>query len=181
MPDYVETVNTILALGTIFLQLLCLLIIAGLIFYRNKEHPLPTFFKKYTFHFGLAVAFAGMALSLFYSEFIGFPPCELCIVQRIFIYPQVLLFGLGLWKKNSKIINLSAALALLGSLVSIYHIYVENGGSSSLACVTNSINVVSCSARYVYEFGYVTIPVMALTTQVFILLLLVNYRFVSKK
>jgi disulfide bond formation protein DsbB len=181
MPAYVDTFNQVLAFGAVILEIVSVLILVNLVFLRSHTNIILLFFKKYGFYFGFATALASLALSLFYSEVIGFPACELCWTQRLFIYPQTLLYGFALFKDKKNLTRLIEILAVLGMLVSIYHVYIENGGSSSLACVTDNINAVSCSARYVYEFGYVTIPVMALTVQVFMLLLAINYRYITSK
>lgn len=87
-----------------------------------------------------------------------------------------------LYKRDKSIIDHSIALAVLGSITSMYHIYVEHGGSSSLPCAAPSVaSQVSCATRYVYEFSYVTIPVMALTLSLFIITILLNYKYMSKK
>ena len=85
-----------------------------------------------------------------------------------------------LYKRDRTMVDYSIALAIFGALVSIYHVYVENGGSSSLACANGLTHQISCATRYIYEFGYVTIPIMALTTSVFIITLLVNYKYMAK-
>jgi disulfide bond formation protein DsbB len=181
MPAYVETVNQLLSFGTIILQVLCVFILVNLLFFRRDRNTILLFLKKYGISFAFLIAFFSMALSLFYSEIVGFPPCELCIIERCFIYPQVFFFGLFLWKRSKWILPVVVSLAFFGMLVSGYHVYVENGGESGLSCVTDSISTVSCSARYVYEYGFVTIPVMALTAQVLMLLLGINYWYISKK
>ena len=182
MPAYVETVNTLLALGTIGLQLVVLLIVWNLLFARKGENTVLNFFYKYGFVIGFIVALSSLGLSLFYSEIVGYTACELCIIQRIFIYPQVLFLGLVmLLKKKNLFSNLSGLFAFLGMSVSIYHVYVENGGSSALGCATAEVGKITCAARYVYEFGYITIPVMALTAQVLLLLLWLNHRYIAKK
>lgn len=132
---------------------------------------------------GFLAALAAFSLSLFYSNVVGFPPCELCWIQRIFLYPQLILFGMELYKRDRSIVDFSIAFAILGSLVSIYHIYIENGGSSNLSCATlNSATTgqVSCATRYIYEFGYITMPVMSLTLSLFIIVILINYKYISK-
>ncbi len=183
MPAYVQSFNTILAIGTILLQVVFVFFLFVLIFKRNRENSILLFFKQNTFLFVFLLGLGGVALSLFYSDIIGFPACELCVKQRLFIYPQALIFGYLVAKPLSKfknqIVSIGTMLATAGSLVSMFHIYVENGGESGLACASDSITAVTCSARYVYEFGYVTIPVMALTTSLLILLLLLNYRYIS--
>lgn len=183
MPAYVEIVNKILSLGTIFLQLVIILIAINLIFIRSQNNKILLFFKKYTFYFGFLVALGAVFISLFYSEIVGFPPCELCWIQRIFLYPQLILFGMELYKRDRSIVDFSIVFATLGSLVSIYHVYIENGGSSSLGCavlVPANLNQVSCAFRYIYEFGYITMPIMALTLSLFIISILLNYKYMSR-
>ena len=180
MPPYVEIFDKSLALGTIGLQLVIVLLAGTLIFFRSRDNTTLLFFKKYGFYFGFAVALSSMALSLFYSEVVGYAACELCVVQRFFIYPQVLILALAIfWHEKKYLVNISALLAFLGMLVSIYHIYIENGGASNLACTNYVAGSITCAARYVYQFGYITVPVMALTAQVFILLLIVNYKYIN--
>jgi disulfide bond formation protein DsbB len=181
MPVYVEIVNKILSLGIIFLQILILLIALNFIFNYKNENKILFFIKKYTFHLGFLVALGSIFCSLFYSEIAGFPPCDLCWIQRIFLYPQLILFGFGLYKKDKSILNYSLVLAILGSIVSIYHIFVENGLTTSVLCGDPSGGGVSCSARYIYEFGYITMPIMALTLSLFIITLVLNYKYYSKK
>jgi disulfide bond formation protein DsbB len=180
MPEYVNIINKILALGTIFLQLIILLILLNFIFFKNRNNKILLFFKDYTFYLGFLVALGAFALSLFYSEVVGYPPCELCWIQRIFIYPQVILFGMELYKKERSIVDFSIVFATLGSLVSIYHIYVENGGTRGLACADPSNGGVSCAIRYIYEFGYVTMPIMCLTASLFIIVILLNYKYINR-
>ncbi len=180
MPAYLETVNQVLSIGAIFLQIVILVIAVNLIFFRSFKNPVLLFFKEYAFILGFLVALGSMLVSLFYSNFIGFPPCELCWVQRIFLYPQVILFGMELYKRDRTMVDFSIVMAIIGSLVSMYHVYIEHGGSSSLSCATGATNTISCATRYVYEFNYVSIPVMALTCSVFIIMILVNYKYMSR-
>jgi disulfide bond formation protein DsbB len=182
MPTYVEVINKILSLGTIFIQVVILLLIINLVFIRHRENKVLLFFKKYTFYFGFLFSLSAVLLSLFYSNIVGFPPCELCWVERIFLYPQLILFSMELYKRDRSIVDFSIVFAILGSIVSIYHVYIENGGSSSLGCAVlapTNLNQVSCAFRYIYEFGYITMPIMALTLSLFIILILLNYKYIS--
>jgi disulfide bond formation protein DsbB len=180
MPEYVNVINKILALGTIFLQVIILLILLNFIFFKKRNNKILLFFKDYTFYLGFLVALGAFTLSLFYSGVVGYPTCELCWIQRIFIYPQVILFGMELYKRERAIVDFSIVFAVLGSLVSIYHIYVESGGTRGLACADPSNGGVSCAVRYIYEFGYVTMPIMCLTASLFIIVILLNYKYISK-
>ncbi len=180
MPAYLETFNQILSAGVIFLQAVCAVLILTMLFVKNRNNGIRIFFKKNAFYFGFLVSLGAVALSLFYSNVIGFPPCELCWINRIFIYPQLLLFGMELYKRDRTIVDFSIALALLSVITSLYHVYIERGGASVLPCAVPGANTVSCATRYVFEFSYVTIPIMALTLSLFILLLMVNYKYVSR-
>src|SRR5690625_1829649 len=46
------------------------------------------------------VALISLLGSLFYSEVMGYEPCKLCWIQRIFMYPLVVIYGYALMKKN---------------------------------------------------------------------------------
>lgn len=127
MPAYVETLNQLLSLGTIFLQFAIVALLLNLIFFRSHTNQILIFFKKYTFVIGFLIALTSTMLSLFYSNVVGFPPCELCWINRIFIYPQVILFGMELYKRDKAIVDQTMVLAILSALVSIFHVYVENG------------------------------------------------------
>lgn len=183
MPTYVEIINKILSLGTIFLQVAILLLIINLVFIRSFENKILLFFKKYTFYFGFLVSLSAVLLSLFYSNIVGFPPCELCWVERIFLYPQLILFSMELYKRDRSIVDFSIVFAILGSIVSIYHVFVESGVATGIACAAPNLanpNVVSCAIRYVFEFGYITLPVMALTVSLFLFSILLNYKYMSR-
>ncbi len=181
---YIDIINKILSIGTILMQVVIILLITNLIFARSHTNKILILFKKYTFYIGFLVALGAVFLSLFYSEIVGYPPCELCWIQRIFLYPQLILFGMELYKKERSIVDFSIAFAVLGSLTSLYHVYVENGGTLGLSCATidpSSTTEVSCAVRYIYEFGYVTMPIMALTLSLFIISILLNYKYMSKQ
>lgn len=180
MPAYVEIVNKILALGTIFFQVVILLIAINFIFNRNRTNKILIFFKDYTFYLGFFAALGAVALSLFYSNIVGYPPCELCWIQRIFLYPQLVLFGMELYKKEHTIVDFSIMFAILGSITSIYHVFVESGALAGPSCVDPSRGGVSCAIRYIYEFGYITMPIMALTLSLFIISILLNYKYMSR-
>ena len=181
MPSYLDTFNQVISLGVIFLQVIILVLLVLCIFFRSRTNPILKFFHRYTFIMGFLVALGAVSMSLFYSNVIGFPPCELCWIQRIFLYPQLILFSMELYKRDRSIVDFSIVFALLGTITSIYHVYIERGGESALPCAAiNAVNQVSCATRYVYEFSYVTIPVMALTLSLFLIIILWNYKYISR-
>ncbi|MBI2099234.1 disulfide bond formation protein B [Candidatus Uhrbacteria bacterium] len=131
------------------------------------------FLGKNAVLFSFLIALASVAGSLYYSEIVGFAPCKLCWIQRIFIYPQVIILGMALRKEDSGVANYSIALSGIGAIFSAYHQYLQFGGHSLFSC---SANAVSCSQRLTLEFGYVTIPMMMLTAFLLIILLMAAHK-----
>lgn len=112
------------------------------------------------------VALIATCGSLIFSEIVGWIPCKLCWFQRIFMYPQVILLGVALWRKDRKIAPYILALCLAGMIFSIIH-YSEqinavlHPASALAAC---DLTGVSCASTQInFAFGYITIPMMALT------------------
>jgi len=184
MPAYLQIVNKLLSLGAILLQIITVILFVNLILFKDFKNKFFKFFNENVLLLGFIAGLSSVVVSLFYSQIVGYPPCELCWVQRIFLYPQMILFGLGLYKKDWSIVDYSLIFAILGSLVSIYHTYIESGGSSSLSCATGALaqssGQTSCVIRYVYEFGYITIPVMCLTLSLFIIAIILNKKYSNK-
>jgi Disulfide bond formation protein DsbB len=83
--------NTLLALLTIGTQIgaVILLIAFGL----NRKGRLVRFVADYGVALAFCIVVAATGLSLFYSEILGFEPCTLCWVQRIFLYPKSSCWG----------------------------------------------------------------------------------------
>ena len=100
--------------------------------------------------------------SLFFSEIAHFVPCELCWFQRTCMYPLTIVSLIAALANDSLVARYLLPLPLVGAGVSVYHLLVENGvvGQSS-ACLISAPG--GCATKWIEEFGYVTIPVLALT------------------
>ncbi len=122
---------------------------------------------KHAVVLGLVTAVVAVCGSLFYSNAVGFPPCYLCWWQRVAIYPTLVLFLVAVRKGGRDVFKYVLPLAVIGLILSIYHSYVQWGGSPLIPCDATA----SCSKLYVYAFGYITIPTMSLTIAVAMLLL----------
>lgn len=119
-----------------------------------------------------AIAITAMLGSLYYSEVADFPPCRLCWYQRIAMYPLALMLAIAAWRRDTDVRWYAIPLAVLGGLVSIYHVVIERYPSLETACdVTNP-----CSIIWVERFGYLTIPAMALSGFAAIVALLTTAR-----
>lgn len=168
--DFVSTVNFTFGAGTVLMQIGVVLLVASWLF----SAVVPLGVKKKA----LYIAFAAAALSVFggliYSEVIGYTPCKLCWIQRIFMYPTALLLGMALWgrhKGNPALIDASFILTIVGGAVALYHYFLQLGVVPAGICAALGSSA-SCAERFVMEFGYITIPLMSLSSFLFIIFLL---------
>lgn len=105
------------------------------------------------------MALLGTVGSLFFSEILKYPPCSLCWYQRIFLFPLVFVFGVGLWREDANYKFYAFPLALTGFIISLYHNLLYFGViSEALSPCTAGL---SCSAKQLQLFGFVTIPFLA--------------------
>src|SRR3989338_2587572 len=130
--------------------------------------------RTWGFRVALTVSIAASALTLFYSEVIGFPPCPLCWWQRVFLYPQVVIFALALFRGQKSIAEYSIILSLIGFGIAIYHHALQILPAGSLPCPAEG--EVSCAQRFVFDFDYITLPLMAATVFAFLIALMLFAR-----
>lgn len=124
---------------------------------------------KFIFFFPLLVSFLATFGSLFYSEYAGYEPCQLCWYQRISMYPQLLLFLTAYIIGDRKVFYYSLVLSMIGFFIASYHYLLQFGIVKTSACHLVGYSV-SCAKQFVAEFGFITIPLMAMTA--FLLLIL---------
>lgn len=129
------------------------------------------FVKRNYILLSLIVAIVATSGSLFFSEIALYQPCELCWLQRIFMYPLVLLLGIAFWKKDTKVSRYVIPMSIIGILIASYHYTIYTFSNTSLSGICSATGP-SCLIQYFTEFGYVTIPLMSLTA--FSLILIAN-------
>jgi len=105
--------------------------------------------------------------SLYFSEVLKYVPCELCWYQRIFMYPQVILLGIAIAKKNYDIVIYNVTLSSLGGAISLYHYLLQK--VDLLGDHSNACGIVPCNSQYINWFGFITIPFLALTAFIIII------------
>jgi len=100
--------------------------------------------------------------SLFFSEIAGFVPCELCWFQRICMYPLSIITLLAAVANDRRVARYLLPLPLVGAGISVYHLLVENHVvKQAQACLISAPG--GCATKWINEFGYMTIPTLALT------------------
>ncbi|QQG38359.1 MAG: disulfide bond formation protein B [Candidatus Kaiserbacteria bacterium] len=170
-----ETVNYILGLKVIALQIVTLALL-GLYLLKDRFPDLREaagFVGRWGLWVGFFTALGASAVSLVHSTIFNLPPCPLCWWQRIFLYPQVFLFALALWKRDRGIADYSILLSVLGLGFALYHHALQMFPSSFAPC---SAEGVSCVQILYLEFGYITYPLMAASAFAFLIVLMLFVR-----
>lgn len=129
-----------------------------------------SFYRANFLYLAWVVSLVATGGSLFMSEVLNFAPCKLCWLQRIFMYPLVLLLGRAAIRGDRRIVGYALPLVVIGGCISLYH-YGEQkvpGMASILPCTIG----VPCNEDYLDWFGIITIPLMALVAFILIGLLL---------
>ncbi|MEM4397384.1 MAG: disulfide bond formation protein B [Candidatus Woesearchaeota archaeon] len=182
MINIITFFSILTILGQLFLFFTLVLFFSKRFF---KVFNLSSFFKFFSnsnLFFAFLVSLFAVLGSLSFSEILKLEPCKLCWLQRIFFYPLVIFLGLPLFFKKFRndlkvLKKYILIMALMGSLFSAYHYFIQVYGSFFKMNFVCDINGVSCSIAY-FQFGYITIPLMALTGFLIIIVFLVFY---SKK
>lgn len=166
--DATDVVATAFAALAVFLQVLIVLIVllAVLSLFVPAARRLLVEIRDTMLGGELWIAW-GIALaatlgSLFFSEISDFFPCRLCWFQRIFMYPLAILLLVGALRKDVRAaVQYTFLLPIIGAGFSLYHLYIEaNPEKESAGC---KVGGGGCSTKWIDEFGYITIPMLALT------------------
>ncbi len=162
----VDTVVYAFASLTVLGQAIIVLILAALAMERmGKSSSVTNWITNHGLALMLVVAIIATFGSLFLSDVAGWAPCKLCWYQRIFMYPQVILLGIALWKKDRSVARYILVLSIIGAVVATYHYSEQVMAALTPAdplkpCDTTGV---SCASSPFFRFGYITIPMMALT------------------
>jgi disulfide bond formation protein DsbB len=160
-----DVIVALAALGVLGQVLAVLLVAVGLLWLFGFRQPLCTLrrsiwgYELWLAFFVSAVATGG---SLFFSEVAHFVPCELCWFQRICMYPLSIITLLMALANDHRAARYLLPLPLVGAGISTYHLLVENGVvKQTQACLLSAPG--GCATKWINEFGFVTIPTLALT------------------
>ena len=164
-------VPEILVFLTLLSDIFIALVIINFIIKIPIIEDLKASLRKNPLLFAFIVSLVATLGSLFYSEILGYTPCKLCWLQRIFMYPLPLIFGIALRKKDFRIKDYTIPLAVIGALIAAYHYSVQVFQFTTNCCANSEV---PCNIVYSFELGYITIPMMALTA--FILIIILRYK-----
>ena len=131
---------------------------------------IATHIKHFLYRNGLFCAFGVAVLStispLVYASVYHLLPCTLCWYQRIFMFPLVFILFLMIKRKEYGNKLYVYVLSVIGLGIGVYH-YISQQLHSRYNIITSDCEAIgmakSCSEYYFIEFGYITIPLMAVT------------------
>jgi len=166
MSETVQLLNTLLAIGGLATGVGAGFLALDLFAKQRLQHLVA--------QWGMVTAFlvsaAATVTSLVYSEVFGFVPCGLCWLQRVFLYPLVILTGIALLYKDKFAARYGLVLSIPGLLFALYHHYLQMGGSAVVACPQSGAD---CVKRYLFEFDFVTFPLVSAFLFVFLIVLFI--------
>lgn len=180
MSPLATTLTNIFSWGTLLAHIFVLVSAVALaaVIFKNPSKRLHHLSRKtadHAFLIGFVISLFALVFSLIYSNVIGFAPCELCWWQRVFLYPQVILFAIALYNEKVRKVQdefvflYSFFLSLVGGAVAFFQYYGQMFNPGILGgCAAQGI---SCAQIFFVSFGYITIPMMSLTAYLVLILL----------
>jgi len=109
-----------------------------------------------------ALALAATLGSLFFSEVMDVPVCQLCWFQRVALYPLVVILGFGLFPFDLRMLRIGGVFVAAGWLIGLFQLLVIAGviPESIQPCVQG----IPCSDTHVALFGFLNIPTLSFLT-----------------
>ncbi len=168
LQSHTFTAVSIFSVLTIIANVLAVAVLLAVMLEQTKSQSLLAL-RRWLSANGLLltflVALAATSGSLFFSEIAGWTPCKLCWWQRIFMYPQVPLLALALWKRDRTIARSILLLSVIGAVIALWH-YSEQVRAAMLPpdapLVPCDATGESCARTEIrFSYGYITIPFMA--------------------
>ena len=126
--------------------------------------------------FAWIVALTATAGSLYYSIGAHYAPCELCWYQRICLYPLSVILLVGAARKDRAVAWYALPLAVIGAVIAAYHTQLQAFPEQKTFCDRNN----PCTNRFVWEFGFISLPLMSLVALAFIITMVVVWTTSSR-
>jgi disulfide bond formation protein DsbB len=168
--ELVKLVTTSLSILTILAQIATVL---GLFvyFFPGRVKQIDSIYKKLFTPYVFVIPIAAMLGSLFFSEIAHYTPCILCWYQRILMYPLALILTVAFFRKDKNAAYYAIGLSIIGGVIAAYHYLLQVKALHAIVPCSNSSVAVDCAQKVFMTFGYITIPMMALSAFLLIIVL----------
>lgn len=164
--ETIQTMNHLLAWGGLIVIAATIALIIDL---RTKR-VLSGHIQKWGLIVALKMTLVASALTLVYSEVFGVIPCGFCWIERVMLYPQVLILLAAAYFKDRLVSRYGIVLSGVGLLVSLYHHYIQMGGSQFIKCPAAGAGA-DCAKRFIFEFNFITFPLLSAIIFAFLIVL----------
>ncbi len=151
-------------------------LLLGWVHRRHPESTAGLFYEdiaRNAVWLAFAVATFATLGSLYLSEVMHFVPCPLCWYQRICMYPLSVALLVGALRRDRDVYAYVLPPAFVGAAFAIYHTQLQAFPEQTGRFCTGAE---LCKVRYIWEFGFVSIPFMALSAFTFIIVMMLIIR-----
>ncbi|HJU36440.1 MAG TPA: disulfide bond formation protein B [Gaiellaceae bacterium] len=161
-----DVVIALSVLGVVGQVLVGLALVVGMLALAGVRAPLRAvrnLLWGYELWGAFVVASIATGGSLFFSQVAGAIPCEFCWFQRVLMYPLSILTLFLATRGDNRGARYLIPLPVVGAGTSIYHMLIERGVIQEPRACTLSGG--GCATNWIAreDFGYLTIPTLALT------------------
>jgi disulfide bond formation protein DsbB len=173
----IDNINLVFSLGGLALFAFAVLLLVDY-FFLNRRYYLH-YVHRFAWPLLIAVTVGSVAITLFYSEYLGFIPCSLCWLQRIALYPQALFVLMAVRTKEATFfpfygIGLSIAGLIVAVYQYIYQMVPSTVSTGLLPCLADGS--ADCAQKVMETFGFVTFPLLSAFTFIFLIAMYLNVR-----
>ena len=159
------------------LTTLILLVLILMLLFKKLRLCLKKFLLPLSLKLIFLISFLATFGSLLFSEVLGWELCKLCWFQRIFMYPQVLIAGVGIIKKDKNVFLYHRYLSFIGLSIALFHYLIQWQVIKGVDC-----NLISASENCIkinFYAGFVSIPFMSVLA--FLLIFILSFFYESQK
>lgn len=166
-----EILLKLISLGALALLFVSFIYIILLIF--KIKNPIRKIISLYRIEFLFIFSLMSVVGSLLLSIYFKLAPCELCWYQRVFLFSTPIITGIALLKKHTTAHVYVFWLSIIGIIFSAYHTLLQSKIFTNDTVFCNPNAAVDCSVSAFTYFGFVTVPLIAFS--VFLVLILISY------
>ncbi len=171
MPAYAQTLTYLFAVMTVFLlALVFTMAISRIAMGAWVPTRLMSYFQAYGLRIAMLFGVSAVCMSLWYSEVVGLPVCPLCWFARTMMYPLAVVLVVAVVRKDRTVWPYILSLSGIGMFITGYHHLYQIGFVEGALCKAIRDGG-DCAQRFIFEFGFVTMPLMGFTLFVSIALL----------
>ena len=153
----------------LFFSMLSVALLAGTVvvlvarMLHSRSAPARTIISAFTpwaLPLAAAVTTTSALGSLYFSEIVNYKPCLMCWYQRTMMYPLAVILIVAALTQDKRVWRYATPLAAIGITISTYHWFLER--FPNLDAGVCDIEV-PCEFVWFENFGFVTLPFMAFT------------------